>query len=120
MADPRELLLEDGRSQDFDWGTIEWLSNGEIHPGAELTFGKVRIEPGRSNPVHSHPNCEEILYVVSGACEHSCDGKWVAMEAGDSIRVPRGVRHNAINKGDELVHMLVCYSAPDRETVAHG
>jgi len=120
MASEPVLLDRNAPTEEFPWGAIRWMSGSAFDASAEMTFGEVWIEPGESNPVHSHPNCEEILYIVSGSCEHSVDGDWAAMEQGDAIRVPRGVPHNAINKGDEPVHMIVCYSSPDRQMQKHG
>lgn len=46
---------------------------------------------GAHNPLHSHPNCEEILYV--GSCEHKLGDETVRLGPGSAIRIPRGVRH---------------------------
>ena len=101
----------------FPWGNIKWLCNDQLHPGAEQTLGVVFINPGEKNMLHYHPNCEELLYVISGECDHSLGDAWYHLNAGDMIRIPQGVKHNAINTGWEPVRMLVSYSAPDRQTV---
>lgn len=101
----------------FPWGGIKWLCNEHRHPGTEQTLGVVFINPGEANPLHYHPNCEELLYVVSGECDHRLGDVVYPMKAGDLIRVPRGVVHNAVNTGWEPVRMLVSFSAPDRQTV---
>jgi quercetin dioxygenase-like cupin family protein len=101
----------------FDWGTLQWLANGRTVPGCEQTFGVSTIGPGRRNPLHYHPNCEEILYVVAGRCDHTFDGETVSLAAGDAIVIPRGVRHNLVNTGDEDVVCVISFSSPDRQTV---
>lgn len=101
----------------FDWGTLQWLAAGRTVPGCEQTFGVSRIGPGRKNPLHYHPNCEEILYVVSGRCDHSLDGRWYPLAAGDTVVIPVGVRHNLVNTGDEDVVCIISFSSPDRQTV---
>src|SRR6476661_3045 len=58
----------------FEWGSLKWLCNGKICPGAAQTIGICHIRPGQRNPVHYHPNCEEVLYMLSGEGEHSFDG----------------------------------------------
>ena len=103
-------------TEQFPWGRITWLVSGTIAPGTSTTFGVVTIEPGQSNPVHLHPNCEEILYVVSGECDHSLGEEWVHLKPGDAIRVPPNVRHNAVNRGAAPLKCVVAYSAPDRRT----
>lgn len=103
--------------EQFDWGTLQWLVNGQLAPGCQQTFGLARIKAGRRNPLHYHPNCEEVLYVVSGRCAHSYDGQWVRLEAGATIVVPAGVKHNLVNPGPDDVVCIISFSSPDRQTV---
>ncbi|HEX2186714.1 MAG TPA: cupin domain-containing protein [Chloroflexota bacterium] len=101
----------------FDWGTISWLFTGESAPGAEQTLGYVIIQPGQKNPLHAHPNCEEVLYLLSGELEHSLDGAVYRLKPGDAIRVPAGAKHDARNVTDQPAAMVVCYSDPARQMV---
>jgi len=110
------MRAQGGAEQKFPWGAIKWLSNADLQPGSEQTLGLVFINAGQSNGMHFHPNCEELLYVISGECEHSLENEVFSLRAGDVIRVPRGKRHGARNTGWEPVRMLVCYSSPQRET----
>jgi len=107
----------DVETEAFPWGGIKWVAGNKIHPYAEQTLGLVFINPGEQNPVHYHPNCEELLYVISGECDHRFGDESFHMEAGDTIRIPIGVMHNASNNGWEPVRMLVSFSNGDRQTV---
>ena len=109
--------VNEGESLQFPWGAIKWLCNDQIDPEAEMTFGMVYINAGEENPLHHHPNCEELLYVLSGECDHRLGDDVFPMKAGMMIRIPRGVKHNAINTGWQPVTMAVCYSAADRQTI---
>ena len=104
-------------AESFDWGSLQWLVAGRLTPDCEQTFGISRIAPGAKNPLHFHPNCEEVLYVVSGRCDHRLDDRWESLAAGDAVVIPRGVRHNLVNTGDEDVVCIIAFSSPDRETV---
>jgi quercetin dioxygenase-like cupin family protein len=97
--------------------SIKWLFSADTAPGAAQTLGYVVIEPGRKNPLHAHPNCEEVLYLLAGELEHSLDGATYRLRPGDAIRVPAGARHDARCVGPEPATMVVCYSVPDREIV---
>ncbi len=99
------------------WGTLQWVCNGKLMPGAEQTLGLATILPGKQNPVHFHPNCEEVLYVISGQGLHSYDGRTVALKTGMTIRIPANVKHNLVNTGTEPLRTLVSYSSGDRKTV---
>lgn len=107
----------DTKADDFPWGAIRWLHNGELNEGAEQTFGFVYIDAGNQNPPHYHPNCEEILYVLSGTCAHTYGDESFELGPGDSIIVPEGVVHHAINNGWEPLRAIISFSSGDRQTV---
>lgn len=99
------------------WGSISWLISGDTTPDAEQTFGVVTINSGCSNPLHLHPNCEEILYVVSGRCEHRLGDDTVLLEPGMTICVPRGTPHCARSIGADRLVVVVSFSSPDRKVI---
>lgn len=101
-----------------EWGELNWNIAGSIMPGAEMTLGTCFIKPGQRNPLHSHPNCEEFLYVVSGSCEHRLDDEMVTLNAGDAIRIPRNVKHWA-RALDEPLFALIVFSSGDRQAVSY-
>jgi mannose-6-phosphate isomerase-like protein (cupin superfamily) len=103
-----------------DWGTLQWLCNGKLMPGSEQTVGLATILPGKQNPVHYHPNCEEVLYVISGQGVQSSDGRTIELKAGMTIRIPAKVKHNLANTGTEPLRTLVSFSSGDRQTVWIG
>ena len=99
------------------WGNLQWLCNGKLMPGSEQTVGLATILPGKRNPVHFHPNCEEVLYVISGQGLQSCDGRSILLKAGMTVRIPAKVKHNVVNTGTETLRALVSFSTGDRQTV---
>ena len=102
------------------WGSLRWLMDGKRDHDSAQTFGVVQINPGQHNALHSHPNCEEILYVLSGSCEHVVGNKRVTLHPGDLIRVPIGVPHQAFVIGNEPLRAVISYSSGDRQVVNYG
>lgn len=99
------------------WGTLQWVCNEKLMPGSAQTVGLSITLPGKHNPVHYHPNCEEVLYVISGEGLHSYDGRTIHLKAGMTIRIPAGVKHNLVNTGTETLRTLISFSSGDRKTV---
>jgi len=99
------------------WGTLQWVCNEKLMPGSAQTVGLATILPGKHNPVHFHPNCEEVLYVLSGQGLHSYDGRTIPLKAGMTLRIPAKVKHNLVNTGTETLRTLVSFSTGDRKTV---
>lgn len=117
--DLHELVtnIDDLPAEAFEWGAIKWLSNAKLSPGATQTLGICHILPGQRNPVHYHPNCEEMLYVLSGRGQHSLDGELLEVKPGTTIRIPTSVKHNLQNTGWEPITCLLSFSSGTRETV---
>jgi mannose-6-phosphate isomerase-like protein (cupin superfamily) len=115
VTDAAQLPVEQN-----NWGTLQWVCNGKLMPGSAQTVGLATILPGKQNPVHYHPNCEEVLYVISGQGLHSCDGRTIPLKAGMTIRIPAQVKHNLVNTGTETLRTLVSFSSGDRQTVFLG
>ena len=115
---PRSLVrLEDTRLEEFSWGRIRWAANAEIGASEHLTVGRVDIDPHRENPRHHHPNCDEIVYVLSGRITHFVGDESFEMKADDATVIPRDVLHQAVNHDDETSQLLVTYDTGRRQTV---
>jgi quercetin dioxygenase-like cupin family protein len=103
------------KPEEFPWGRLLWFAGGQIGNADELTVGECIIKPGCENPTHAHSNCEEVLYVQSGAIRHSYGDEAWEMGPGDTITVPRNVPHNARNIGADEAVLFICFSAADRK-----
>ncbi len=111
-----KLNVDEAEAEEFPWGKIRWLCNRKLVPESKQTFGYVTIRPGQRNGEHMHPNCEEILFVAEGECDHYVDEKVVKLRKGDAIFVPENASHYALNTGDEELVLIISYSSPVRET----
>lgn len=109
------------RCEEFDWGRLHWYASDADGNASEQTVGKCVIRPGCGNPKHHHPNCEEVLHVLTGRIEHLVeDGSWRPMAPGDTIRIPPLVPHAARNVGDVDAELLICFSSAQRKTVGES
>ena len=119
MLNPQLLLTERDKlpEQRFPWGTLRWLMNDELQPGALQTVGICHIFAGQGNPLHYHPNCEEVLHVLAGRGRHSLDGQWIELRPGTTVRIPAQVKHNLINESEATMVCIIAFSSGDRQTV---
>ncbi len=113
----RVTRVDDTDANAFNWGSIQWLCNGERLSDAEQTFGFVQILAGKNNPPHIHPNSDEVLYLIEGELDHSLGDEVFHLTPGMSIHIPRGIAHNAVNKGTVTAKMVVAYPTRDRQAV---
>ena len=99
----------------FPWGRLEWFARKGLN-GADMTLGTCYINPGMENTMHSHPNCDEVLYVLKGSIIHRLNGEEVKMNEGDSLFIPKNAAHNAINTGTDDAVLSIAFDTGDRQT----
>ena len=72
----------------------------------------IRVAPGdKVRPAHSHPNGEEVIYIVRGSGRVMVEGGVTPVRAGTTVLFPRGAVHMLHNTGDEEMK-VVCFFAP--------
>lgn len=99
------------------FGSVHWVAREDDPPGAEMTVGLAVFDAGKGNAEHTHPNCEEAVYVLDGSVEHTLGDQRTTLHAGDLIIVPRNVPHRLLNTSDAPVRAYIVFSSPDRQFV---
>ena len=104
--------------EQYGQAKVQWLASKAANGARELMFGVTDIEVGGSSPMHRHPNCEEVLHLLEGEIDQVIEGGHrLRMAAGDTITIPRDLKHQAINVGDTPARMFVAFSSPERQTI---
>ncbi len=98
-----------------DWGRLTWYASGKQGNSRHMTLGICVIHPGKNNPLHSHPNCVEILRVLQGRIRHTTESGEVEMNPGDVITIPIDFPHQARNVGEVDAVLEIAFSSPDRQ-----
>jgi len=72
----------------------------------------IRVAPGdKVRPAHSHPNGEEVIYIITGTGRVLVSGDVSPVRPGSVVLFPRGAVHMLHNTGpDEM--KVVCFFAP--------
>jgi len=96
------------------WGNLCWLASKQLGNARGITVGRVIIKKGGSNPRHCHSDAEEVLYLLRGKLRHSIGDEEVVMEPGDTLVLPPGAFHNALNIGSQDADMIVAYPTGER------
>jgi quercetin dioxygenase-like cupin family protein len=72
----------------------------------------IRVPPGqRVRPAHSHPNGEEVIYIIRGSGRVLVAGEVQAVAPGSTVLFPQGAVHMLHNTSDEEMK-VVCFFAP--------
>lgn len=72
----------------------------------------ITVAPGdKVRPAHSHPNGEEVIYIVRGHGRVLVNGEVTPVKAGTTVLFPQGHVHMLHNTGD-VEMKVVCFFAP--------
>ena len=55
--------------------------------------------------------------VVRGTIRHRVNDEYVEMRAGDTISIPMGATHNAVNIGDDECELVIIFDTARRQVV---
>jgi mannose-6-phosphate isomerase-like protein (cupin superfamily) len=64
------------------------------------------FDPGGGTPYHRHRHADEMFFILQGEGAALCDGKAVALRAGDCILVRPTGMHEIQNTGDQRLYVL--------------
>ena len=103
--DPGFLYRLPGR----EWQLLLGPQTGESH---RMTMSIATFPPGSAPPLHVHADEEEMVYVLTGRGRLVNELDDVQLEPGVAFRVPVGVRHGAVNDGDEPLRLLCVFDPP--------
>src|SRR5262249_29898836 len=101
----------------YDWGAVKWVANDKLIDNCAQSVGFVFVLPGKTNPEHHHTTCEEIVYMLSGVCDAQVGDETTRLTAGQTLHIPRGVKHIIHNRGWEPVTYIASFSASFRGTI---
>ena len=79
----------------------------------------MNIEAGEDIGEETH-DADQTTFFVSGEGQAVVDGHRTKVTANHMIIIPKGAKHNIINKGDEPLKLFTVYSPPaEEEGVSH-
>ncbi len=77
-----------------------------------MAITMVHGEPGSEQPMHSHPEAEQVYIVVSGSGLMKVDDEERQVGAGTLVHIPRGAMHAIRNTGTEPIVYVSATSPP--------
>lgn len=91
---------------------LQWLVNNGGIAAAHCSVCRILVAPGdKVSPAHSHPNGEEVIYIMSGSGRVLVAGEVAPVSAGSVVLFPKGAIHMLHNTS--AVEMeVVCFFAP--------
>ncbi|MBD0288431.1 MAG: cupin domain-containing protein [Bacteroidota bacterium] len=91
---------------------MRWLANDESLQANNLSVCVIRVLPGEAvRPAHSHPNSEELIYIITGNGKVMIENEVGEVRAGSAVLFEQGKIHMLKNTGD-IEMKVICFFAP--------
>jgi mannose-6-phosphate isomerase-like protein (cupin superfamily) len=91
---------------------MRWLANENSLAAKNLSVCVIRVLPGETvRPAHSHPNSEELIYIIDGSGKVMIEGEVGEVRAGSAILFEQGKIHMLKNTGN-IEMKVICFFAP--------
>jgi quercetin dioxygenase-like cupin family protein len=78
--------------------THHWYFKDGLGDSESMVFVRARIVPGAGHAFHTHPEMDEIIYLLEGTMTQWLELDKRELRPGDSIYIPRGVVHGCLNE----------------------
>ena len=108
MSTQTRRFVTSAEKVDFEspWTLEEWLCRDDVVANNELLLVRANMEPGRSHPFHTHPNREELIYILSGRGEQWVGRDHKILGPGEMAFIPKGEVHGLYNPFRERLVFL--------------
>lgn len=114
-APRRFVTLADALKEEFKGRTNYWICRPEVVEAERLQICQATLPPGEGHNFHTHPELEEVIYVLSGKVEQWVETASRGLGPGDSAHIPAGVVHATFNRsGQDAVILAILSPAAAR------
>jgi quercetin dioxygenase-like cupin family protein len=104
--DDVERLKKTGRD-------VRWLINSKNTGSKYLSVLLIEVPVGSTvKPAHSHPDGEEVIYIIEGKGRVWIDGQVSDVGIGNAVLFPQGSVHMLQNCGTEEMKVICFYAPP--------
>lgn len=108
MPKHRFLTEAEALKEDYKGRTNYWLARPEIADAEDLQLCRAVLPAGEGHNFHTHPELEEIIYVLSGQVEQWVEREKRLLGPGEVAHIPRGIVHATFNPtGSDAVILAI-------------
>lgn len=96
-----------------------WHSKPGFTPTDDLLLVHVSIPPGGGHPFHTHPNKEEMIYVIEGEAEQWIGEDKALLGPGSSAYIPKSAVHATFNRTERDLKFIAVITPCSAEGEIH-
>ncbi len=97
------------------WGRTKVLVGSQAGGGADPLYVAItEYQPGKGHLMHSHPEDDEVMIIVSGKGYTLSDGVREELAPGTVVHIPAGCGHENVPLGNEPLRAVIIKAKPGR------
>jgi len=97
---------------------MRWLASAQVLGAEKLSVCIIRVPVGETvYPAHSHPNSEELIYILRGSGRVLVDGEVGLVRQGTVVLFPEGSVHMLQNNGIKEMKVICFFAPPSDPTI---
>lgn len=110
MPTHRFISETEALKEDYKGRTNFWLCRPEIAEAKDLQLCRAVLPGGEGHNFHTHPELEEIIYVLEGTVEQWVEKEHRLLGPGEVAHIPAGVVHATFNASSQDAVILAILS----------
>jgi len=107
------MITSTNNAEHYTWG--DQCDGWHLVRTDNLSVIQERMPPCTSEQLHFHQNAQQLFYILSGTATFEVEGEMWAVKPGESIHIPKLIKHRVINHDTSDLCFLVI-----SEPKAHG
>lgn len=99
------ITQAEAMKEDFKGRTNYWVCRPEVCAAEGLQICRAVLPAGEGHNFHTHPELEEVIYVLEGEVEQWVEKKKQILKPGEVAHIPKGIVHASFNatKHDAII-----------------
>lgn len=96
--------------EEYKGRTNYWLTRPELTGARDLQVCEATLPAGEGHNFHTHPELEEMIYVLAGEVEQWVEQEKRILRVGDAAHIPAGIVHATFNSSKADATILAILS----------
>jgi quercetin dioxygenase-like cupin family protein len=110
MPAQRFITTAEALKEEYKGRTNYWLCRPEVCEAQDIQICRAVLPGGEGHNFHTHPELEEVIYVLEGQVEQWVEQEKRLLGPGETAHIPRGIVHATFNPTSEDAVILAILS----------
>jgi len=97
MPATRFITTAEALKEDYKGRTNYWVCRPEVCEAKDLQICRAVLPAGEGHNFHTHPELEEVIYVLEGQVEQWVEKEKRLLGPGEVAHIPKGIVHATFN-----------------------